>query len=162
MALPFSSWLFKAVTMKLWWSEILTSKTSLFLKSSFLFVKIRSMQHGFQDWKQDGFFIKHSRSKVFMKFSKLLFSTVRLKSPIKIVLSHWQANWPNVFNRLSRKYFSFWEGCFYNPMQSHFHQVELFQYTWEWVLKLKLYHVFVHQCKIWNLYPFEFSCNCLF
>ena len=42
MALPLTNWLRKAVTIKLWWSEIPTSKTLEFLKNTFLFVKIRS------------------------------------------------------------------------------------------------------------------------
>ena len=120
MIFPFSSWLFKTVMMKLWWSEIPTSKTSFFLKSSFLFVKIRSMQCVFEGWKQVGFFIKHSRSKVFMKFSRLLLSTVKSKSLIKIVLSYCQVNWPNVFDRSSRKYSLFWKGGLCNLILSHF------------------------------------------
>ena len=58
--------------------------------------------------------------KVFKDFSRFLFSTINLKSPIKIVLSYWQVNQPNVFARLSRKYFSFWQGGLCNPIQSHF------------------------------------------
>ena len=65
------------------------------------------------------FFIKHARPKVFMKFPRLLFSTAKLKSPIKIVLSFRQVNWPNAFDRWSRKYFLFWEGGLYNPVQNH-------------------------------------------
>ena len=118
MGFPFNNWLFKAVTMKLRWSEI--PNTSLFLKHSFLFVKISWMQRGFEDRKRVGFFIKHCRSKVFMKFSRLFFWTVKLNSPIKIVLPYWQVNWPNVFDRWSRKYFSFWEGGLYNSIQIHF------------------------------------------
>ena len=106
--------------MKLRWSEILTSQTSLLLKSYFLFVKIRSMQHGFENWKQVGFFIKHSRSKVFITFSSLLFFNNQLKISNQILLSYWQVNWPNAFDRWSRKYFSFWDGHLYNPTQSHF------------------------------------------
>ena len=64
--------------------EIPTSMTSLLLKSFFLFIKIRSMRRGFDNWKQVGLLIKYSRSKVFMNFSGLLFSTIKLKSPIKI------------------------------------------------------------------------------
>ena len=71
LAFPFSSRLSKAVSIKLWWSEIPTSITSVFLKKSFLFVKIRSMQVGFEYWKQFGFFIKQSRSNVVMTFSRL-------------------------------------------------------------------------------------------
>ena len=39
-ALPFINRLFKAVAIKLWWSEIPSSKTLEFLKNYFLFVKI--------------------------------------------------------------------------------------------------------------------------
>ena len=119
MAFPFSSCLFKAVTLKLTWSEIPDSKTSLFLKSSFLFVKIRSMQRGFESWKKVGFFMKHSRSNVFIKFSRSLFLTLKLKSQIKIVFLYWQVNWRNAFDRWSRKCFPFWGG-FYNPILSPF------------------------------------------
>ena len=78
--------------------EIPTSMTSVFLTNSFLLVKIRSTQVGFEDWKQVGFFIKHSRSNVVMTFWSLLLLIVKLKSPINIVLSYWKANWPTVFD----------------------------------------------------------------
>ena len=38
--------------------------------------------------KTCNFFIKHSESNVFMKTLRFLFSTVRLKSPINIILSY--------------------------------------------------------------------------
>ena len=85
----------------------------------FLFVKIRSVQVGFEDWKQVGFFIKHSGSNVLKKFSRLLLSIIKLKSPISIVLSYWQVNWPNVFDKGSIKYSSFWDGRLYIPTHSH-------------------------------------------
>ena len=58
------------------------------------------MQVGFEDWKQVGFFIKHSRLNVVMTFSRILLLIVKLKSPINIVLSYRQDNWPNVFEAL--------------------------------------------------------------
>ena len=105
--------LFKAVTIKLWWSEIPTSITPVFLKNSFLFVKIRSMQVGFEDWKQLGCFINYAWSNVVMNFSRLLLSIVRLKSPISTVLSYLQGNWPSVFDKWSIKYLSLWDGGIY-------------------------------------------------
>ena len=91
----------------------------MFLKNYFLFVRIRSMQVGFEDWKQVAFFIKHSRSNVVKKFSRLLLSIVRLKSPVNIVLSYWQENSPDVFDKWSIKYFSFWDGGLHIPTHSH-------------------------------------------
>ena len=112
-----------------------TSITSVFLKICFLFVKIRSMQVGFEDWKQVGFFIKHSRSNVIMKFLRLLLSIViinryyqsllsiviinRLKHRINTVLSYWQDNWPNVFDKWLKKHLSFWDGGVYRATHSH-------------------------------------------
>ena len=84
-ALSLTNWLHKTVTIKLWWSEIPTSKTLEFSKNSILFVKIRSMQLGLADWKQVGFLIKYSKSNVFIKNSRFLLSTVSLKSPINII-----------------------------------------------------------------------------
>ena len=52
--LPLTNWLLKAVTIKLWQSEISPFKTLEFLKNSFLFFKIKSMQIGLVDWKQVG------------------------------------------------------------------------------------------------------------
>ena len=57
--------------IKLLWSEIPTSNTLEFLKRSFLFVKIRSIQLGFLDWKQVGFLIKLSRPNEFHKNFKV-------------------------------------------------------------------------------------------
>ena len=65
------------LAIKLWWMKTPTSITSVFIKNSFFFVKIRSMQFGFQDCKQVGFFIKHSRSNVAMKFLRLLLLIVK-------------------------------------------------------------------------------------
>lgn len=75
--LPLTSWLFKDVTIKLWWLEIPTWMTSKWLNSSFL-VRIRSMQDWFSGWRQVDLFIKHSRLKVFIKVSRFLSSVVKL------------------------------------------------------------------------------------
>ena len=114
------------------------------------------MQCVFKDWKQVGFFIKHSRSKVFMKFSRLLFSTVKSKSPIKIVLSYCQVNWPNVFDRWSRKYLLFWKGGLCNLIQSHFRfftvkSSRIISITLWMDSKVRTLLVFIYYCKRWDL-----------
>ena len=104
-ALPFTSWLFKNVTKKLWWWEISTWIASGCLNSSFLLVRTNSMHDGFSGWKQVGLFIKHSRLKAPIKISRFLLSVVKLESPISVVLSYWQVSSPRFFVRFLMKVF---------------------------------------------------------
>ena len=90
------------------------------VKKSFLVVKIRSIHCEIEDRKQFDFLIRSSRSKVFMKFLRQLFSTVKLKSPIKMVLSYYKVSWPNAFDRWSTKYLPSWDGSLYNSTIRHF------------------------------------------
>ena len=51
------------------------------MKKIFLFVRIKSVQPGFSDWKQVGVFIKLSRLNNAMKSAKYMLDIVNLKSP---------------------------------------------------------------------------------
>ena len=88
-------WLFISVKMKLWWSNIPTSKTSEFLKNCFSIVKFRSMQFGLADWKHVDFLINHSMSNVLFKGS-ILNSEVEIlhkRNSIKLISYLIQDKW---------------------------------------------------------------------
>ena len=98
-----------------------TSNTFEFLKRLFLFVRIKSMQVEFGDWKQVGLFIKLSRLNVFINTSRfLLFLTVKLKSSIDITFSYWHVCLLKTIDKIPRKQFSSWDGDLWRSIQGHF------------------------------------------
>ena len=89
-----------AIKSNLWWFELVKVFNFLYKKPAFL--------------KTIELCLIFCRN-----FLRLLLLIVKLKSPIKIFLSYWQDNWPNVFEKWSIKYFSFWGGGLYIPTHSH-------------------------------------------
>ena len=72
-------------------------------------------QVGIHQWGIDQGGIFRTPSNVFIKISRFLFSTVKLKSPINIIFSYSQDILVRASDRFSRKYCSF-----VRPMQRHF------------------------------------------
>ena len=89
---------------------MLTSIVLEFLNSSFVLVRIKSMHVGLEDWKQVGDFIKLSRLDKVVKSGRCLFSTEKLKSPIKMIFSYFTTYLFKVELRFWRKPFSFCPG----------------------------------------------------
>ena len=81
------SLLFRIVVTIWWWSEIPTYTVQDFLKTSFLLVRIKSMQDELLHLKYFGVFVKFSKLKAFVNKLRFLFSIVKLKSPRSIKLS---------------------------------------------------------------------------
>ena len=59
-------------------------------------------------------------SNVFIKTSRFLYSTVRLKFPINIILSNWQVSLFKISDKRSIKYLSSCDDGLQTPMQSNF------------------------------------------
>ena len=91
--------------MKLSWSEISNSKTFEFLKRLFQFVRIKSLQVGFADWKQVGLFIKLSWLNVFINTLRFLLLAVNLKFTSNVTFSYWHVCLLKTFDKILRKYF---------------------------------------------------------
>ena len=68
--------------------DIPTSNVLEFLNKLFLFVRIKSIQRGFSDWKQVGVFIKLSILNNAIKSARYLLEVVKLKSPRRIICSY--------------------------------------------------------------------------
>ena len=68
--------------------DIPTSNVLEFLNKLFLFVRIKSIQRGFSDWKQVGVFIKLSRLNNVIKSARYLLEVVKLKSRRRIICSY--------------------------------------------------------------------------
>ena len=77
-------------------------------------------QVGWADWRLVNFLIKYYKSNVLMKTLNFLFSSVRLKSPINIILSYMHVCLFKISGKCSRKYLSFSDGTVQRSMESHF------------------------------------------